>query len=59
MTAALETGTIRHLRPSVDATLGAYYALVHARSNVADAFVAWLKSEGKGAEAGHISECEN
>jgi LysR family glycine cleavage system transcriptional activator len=50
VTAALEAGTIRHLCPSVDATLGAYYAVVHARSNVADAFVAWLKSEG---EAGH------
>ncbi len=47
VTAALEAGTIRHLCPSVDATLGAYYAVIHARSNVADAFVAWLKSEGE------------
>lgn len=59
VTSALAAGTIRRLCPSVDATLGAYYAVVHARSNVADAFVAWLKSEGEGAEAGHISERES
>lgn len=56
VTSALEAGTIRHLCPSVDATLGAYYAVVNARSRVADSFVVWLKDQGENQSTAGVGQ---
>ncbi|MBN9217301.1 MAG: LysR family transcriptional regulator [Mesorhizobium sp.] len=46
----LRSGSITRLCPQIEVLLGAYYAVVHTSGRVADAFVAWLKSQGRGAE---------
>jgi LysR family transcriptional regulator, glycine cleavage system transcriptional activator len=45
--ASLASGNLERLCPTVETTLGAYYAVVQAPGKVADAFVAWLKDQGE------------